>query len=122
MVLVSLEADLRDREWHEAVHLGGQTMPRHQPVERGHRARETCLDIRPAPVHDLLEGADHGEPRPAGLHEEAVGPLPALTHVEGRGIPRGRMEGRVTPHAPRVCHRSDEGLNGRGLDMPWGTI
>src|SRR5215475_6833876 len=122
MVLVSLEAELRDREWHEAIHLGGQTMPLHQHVERGHRERETCLEILPDPVHDLLEVADHGEHRQDGLTEDAVVPLPALTHFEVRGIPRGRMEGRVTQHEHLVCHLLDEGLKGRVMDIRCGTI
>src|SRR5215831_10343534 len=48
-----LQTKLRDREGHEARRVGLETVPLDQHIEGGHGERQTCLKVRPAPVHDL---------------------------------------------------------------------
>ena len=64
MVLVSdkpsndigiLQTKLSDREGHEARRAGLETMPLDQHIEGGHRERQACLKVGPAPMHHLLE-------------------------------------------------------------------
>jgi hypothetical protein len=66
MVLVSdkpdsdisiLQTKLSHREGHEARCIGLETMPLDQYVEGGHGECEPGVEIRPDPVHDLLEVA-----------------------------------------------------------------
>src|SRR6266516_4345016 len=122
MVLVSLEAELRDRERHEAIHLGEQTMPLNQHVECRHRERETCLEIGPYTVHYLLEVADYGEHRQDGLNEDAIIPLSTPTELEIRRIPVGRMKGGIAQHEHLVCHLPDKGLKSRVMDIGCATL
>jgi len=66
MVLVSdkpsndigiLQTKLRHREGHEARRGGLEAMPLDQHIKGGQGEREPGMEIRPAPVHDLLEMA-----------------------------------------------------------------
>ena len=75
-------------------------------IERGHGKRESRVEIRPDPVHDLLEVTherQHGEYR---LHQQAVLPLTALTQFEVGRIALGGMEGGITQddHASAFAH------------------
>ena len=51
-------------------------MPLDQHIEGRHGERESCLEIRPDPVHDLFAMADHGQHRQHRLNEYAIIPLP----------------------------------------------
>ena len=77
MVLVWLQAELCDRQRHEAVLIGRQAMPLHQHMKRGHGECQTRLEILPDPVPHLLEVANHGEHRQHGLDEHTIVPLAA---------------------------------------------
>ena len=68
MVLVScilcnyvsiLQTKLGHREGHEASRIGPEAMPLDQHIEGGHGERQTGFEIRPDPMHRLLEMADH---------------------------------------------------------------
>jgi len=50
-----LQMQLRYREGHKAQRVGEYAMTLHQPMEGGHGERQACLNIRPAPMHPLLE-------------------------------------------------------------------
>jgi len=96
-------------------------MPLDEHSEGGHGAREPGVEIRPAPVHDLLEVAHDGQHRQDRLHEDAILPLPPSTECEVGGIPRGGMEGGITQddHAPiTLLH---EPLKGGIRDIGGGT-
>src|SRR5262245_39808305 len=99
MVLVSdlldshislLQTKFSYREGHEASRVGEEAMPLDEHVEGGHGEGETCLEIRPAPMHDLLEVAHDGQHGQDGLHEDAILPRAAWTQCEvGRIALRG---------------------------------
>ena len=71
-------------------------MPLDQHIEGRHSERRTGMEIRPAPVHHLLEVTDERQHREHRLHEHTVLPRAALTQFEVAGIPLRRMEGRIT--------------------------
>src|SRR5215831_9650918 len=90
-----LQTKLSDRGWHEARRGGLETMSLDQYIEGGHGECQTCLQIRPAPVHHLFEVADECQHREHRLDEHAVLPLPALTQFEIRGIALRGMEAGI---------------------------
>src|SRR5215510_3801827 len=49
-----LQTTFRNRERHEARRIGLEPMPLDQHIASGHRERQACLKIRPAPMHHLL--------------------------------------------------------------------
>src|SRR6266571_3862899 len=111
MVLVSyrldnytsiLQTKFSDREGHEARRVGLEAMPLDQHIEGRHGERQASLKIRPAPMHDSLEMADHGQHGEHRLHQHAVLPRAALTQFEVGGIALGGMETGVAQdnHAP----------------------
>jgi hypothetical protein len=53
------------------------------------------VEIRPDPMHDLLEVRDQSEHQEHRFHQHAVLPLAALTQFEVAGIPLRGMEGGV---------------------------
>ena len=71
-------------------------MPLHQHVEGSHGEREPGMEIRPDPVHDLLEMADERQHREHRLHQHAVLPRAALTQFQVAWIALGRMEAGIT--------------------------
>jgi len=77
-------------------------MPLDQHIEGRHGERQSRLEIRPDPMHDLLEVADHGQHGEHRLHQQAVLPLAALTQFEVGGIALGGMEPSVAQdnHTP----------------------
>src|SRR6266700_5499035 len=96
MVLVSyipynyisiLQTKFRDREGHETRRVGLETMPLDQHIEGGHGERQTRLNIRPPPMHDLLQMADERQHREHRLYQQAVLPLATLTQFEMARIP-----------------------------------
>src|SRR5919108_5008942 len=100
MVLVSyklynqcsiLQTKFSNREGHEARRGGLETMPLDQHIEGRHGECQSCLKIRPAPMHHLFEMADQRQHREHCLDEHAVLPLPALTQFQVAGIPRRGM-------------------------------
>ena len=87
-------------------------MPLDQHIEGGHGERESGLEIRPDPMHRLLEVTDerqHGEHR---LHQQAVLPLPTLAQFEIGGIAFGGMEGGITQDNHAFFELSNQPLRG----------
>ena len=71
-------------------------MPPDEHIEDGHGKRESGLERRPAPMHDLLEVCDQREHREHRFYQHAVLPLAALTQFEIGGITLGGMEAGIT--------------------------
>src|SRR4029079_13639742 len=70
-------------------------MPWKQQVKGRHRGGKPGVEIRPDPMHDLLEMSDEREHRQHGLDEYTVVPLaPSIKFEVGRIALRG-MERRV---------------------------
>jgi hypothetical protein len=78
MVLVSakpyndigiLQTERSNRERHEARGVGHEAIPLEQHIIGCHGEREACLERRPDPVHDLLEGeqGDAGDYAATGI-------------------------------------------------------
>ena len=82
-------------EGHEARRGGLEPMPLDQHIEGRHGERQPRLKICPAPMHDLLEVADHGQHGEHRLHQQAVLPRAARTQCEVGGIALGGMETRI---------------------------
>jgi hypothetical protein len=122
MVLVSdkpsndlgiLQTKLSDRERYETRRVGLEAMPLDEDIEGRHGERQTRLNIRPAPMHDLFEMADERQHREHRLDEHPVLPLPALTQFEIRGIPLRGMEAGVAQddHPPiNLLHQPLKGV------------
>src|SRR3989454_8048626 len=77
-------------------------MPLDEDIKGGHGEGEAGVEVLPAPMHHLLEVADHGQHGEHRLHQHAVLPLPALTEFEVGGVALGGMETGVAQdnHAP----------------------
>src|SRR5215475_7325119 len=82
-------------ERHEARRVRPETMPLDQHIESGHRERQACLKIGPAPMHHLLQMTNECEHREHRLHQHAVLPLAPLTQFQVAGIPLRGMEAGV---------------------------
>ena len=91
-----LQTKFRYREGHETRRGGPEAMPLDQHVEGGHGERQPRLKIRPAPVHDPLEMADHGQHGEHRLHQHTILPLAALTQLQVAGLPLRGMESGIT--------------------------
>jgi hypothetical protein len=91
-----LQTKFSDREGHEARRGGLEAMPLDQHIEGRHGERQASLKIRPAPMHDSLEMADHGQHGEHRLHQHAVLPLAALTHFEIARVALCSMKAGVT--------------------------
>src|SRR6266850_8386899 len=105
MVLVSyilanyvsiLQTKFGNREGCEARRVGPEALPLDEYIEGGHSECEPGVEIRPDPVHDLLEVTDQRQHREHRLHQHAVLPLPALTQFQVGGIALGGMEAGIT--------------------------
>src|SRR6266852_2306091 len=105
MVLVSYKLDnyvsilqtkLSHREGYEARRIGLEALPLDQHIEGRHGERQASLKIRPAPMHDSLEMADHGQHGEHRLHQHAVLPFAALTQFQVAWIPLRGMESGIT--------------------------
>jgi hypothetical protein len=105
MVLVSdkpsndigiLQTKFSYRERHEASRVRLETVTLDQHIEGGHGEGQTCLKIRPAPVHDLFDMADERQHREHPLDEHTVLPLAALTQFEVARIALRGMEAGIT--------------------------
>src|SRR6266478_264666 len=121
MVLVSYKLDnyvsilqtkLSHRERYEARRIGLEAMPLDQHIEGGHGECQAGLKVLPAPVHDVLEVADHCQHREHRLDQHAVLPLPALTQFEVGGIPLRRMEGGIAQDNHPPIDLANEPLKG----------
>ena len=108
MVLVSekpsdnlgiLQTKLSDREGYDARRGGLEAVPLNQHIDGGHGERQPGLEIRPAPVHHLLEMADERQHRQHRFDEDALLPLSPATQFEIGGITFRRI-GCIT----RPCH------------------
>src|SRR5262245_57497786 len=108
-------------ERHEARRGGLQAMPLDQHIEGRHGERQACLKIRPAPMHHLLEVADHGHHGEHRLHQHAILPLPALTEFEVGRIALGSMETGIAQHNHPAINLSNEPLKGVIRDIGAGT-
>ncbi len=97
-------------------------MPLDQHIEGGHGERQARLQIRPDPVHDLLEVADQREHREHRLHQQAVLPLPAPTQFEVAGIALCSMEGRVTSDHHALFEQPNQPLKGVIRNVRCGTV
>ncbi len=116
-----LQTQLGHREGHEARRMGLEALPLDQHIKHRHGASEACLEVLPAPVHDFLAVADHGQHREHGLHQQAVLPRAALTQCEVGRIPLGGMEGRITQDNHAFFKLSNEPLKGVIRDVRGGT-
>src|SRR5215471_819579 len=105
MVLVSyrlytyvsiLQTKLSEREGHEARRVGLEAVPLDQHIEGGHGEGQTCLKIRPTPMHHVFEMADQRQHREHRLHEHTILPLAPLAQFEIRRITLGGMETGIT--------------------------
>ena len=131
MVLVSyildnyisvLQTKFSDREGHEARRIGLEAMPLDQCIEGGHGERESGLEIRPAPMHDLLEVHDEREHREYRLYQQAVLPLATLTQFEIARIALGGMKGGITQDNHLVFALANQPLKGIIRDIGGGTF
>src|SRR5467141_3455887 len=121
MVLVSyipgnyisiLQTKVGHREGHKARRIGLEAMPLDQHIEGGHGECQAGLKVLPAPVHDVLEVADHRQHREHRLDQHAVLPLPALTQFEVGGSPLRRMEGGIAQDNHPPIDLANEPLKG----------
>ena len=71
-------------------------MPLDEHSEGGHGERESGLELRPDPVHDLLEVIAQRQHRQHRLHPHAVLPLATLTPFEVGGIALRGMKAGIT--------------------------
>jgi hypothetical protein len=100
-----LQTKLSHRERHEARRIGEEAMPLDEYIKGGHGEGEAGVEVLPAPMHHLLEVADHGQHGEHRLHQHAILPLPARTEFEVGGITLGGMEtgiaqGQSSGHQP----------------------
>ena len=86
-------------------------MPLDQDIKGGHGESESCVEILPDPVHDLLEVTDECQHREHGLHQHAVIPRAALTEFEGAGIPLRGMEGGIAQDDHPFFELANQPLN-----------
>src|SRR5215510_14536099 len=82
-----LQTKLSDREGHKARRVGPQAIPLDQNIKSGHGTREPGVEIRPGPVHDFLQMADHGQHRQDRLHQDTILPLPRRHSLRLAGSP-----------------------------------
>src|SRR5919108_5196326 len=87
-----LQTKLSHRERHEARRIGEEAMPLDEYIEDGHGEGEAGVEILPAPMHHLLEVAEHGEHGEHRLHQHAILPLPARTEFEVGRVALGGVE------------------------------
>ena len=96
-------------------------MPLDEDMKGGHGESEAGVEVLPAPLHHLLEVADHGQHGEHRLHQHAILPLPALTELEVGGIALGSMEtGIAQDHHPAI-NLANEPLKGGIRDIGGGT-
>lgn len=81
-MLVSLQTELRDRQWDKAVLVGVQAMPLGQDSERRHRKGQVHLEIGPHTLQDLFAMHHQHEHRPDRLNHHAGVPLPPQAELE----------------------------------------
>src|SRR6266540_2866739 len=117
-----LQTKFSYREGHEARRVGLKAMPLHQHVKHRHGERQTSMEIRPAPVHDLLEMADQCQHREHRLHQHAVLPLSPLTQFQVAWIPFGSMEGCVAQDNHPFFKLANQALKGLIGDIGSGTL
>src|SRR5438128_853618 len=131
MVLVSyrldnytsiLQTKFSDREGHEARRVGLEAMPLDQHIEGRHGERQASLKIRPAPMHDSLEMADHGQHGEYRLHQQAVLPFAALTQFQVAGISLRGMESGITQENHAFFKLANQPLKGVIRDIRGGTL
>ena len=96
-------------------------MPLDEHIKRRHGKREACMEIRPDPVHDLLEMADQGEHRQDRLDQHTVLPLATLTQFEVGGIPLRGMKAGIAQDNHLLFKLPDEPLKGVIGDIGGGT-
>src|SRR5215467_224433 len=98
-----LQTKLSDRERHETRGVRLEAVPLDQHIEGGHGEGEAGVEVLPAPMHHLLEVADHGQHGEHRLHQHAILPLPARTEFEVGGIAfRGMETGIAQDNHPAI--------------------
>jgi hypothetical protein len=78
-----LQTKLSHREGYEARRVESQAIPLDQHIKGRHGEGESCLEIRPDSVHDLLEMADECQHREHRLHQQAALPLQTSSRFPG---------------------------------------
>ena len=96
-------------------------MPLDEDIKGGHGEGEAGVEVLPAPMHHLLEVADHGQHGEHRLHQHAILPLPALTEFEVGGIALGGMETGIAQDNHPAINVSNEPLKGVIRDIGAGT-
>src|SRR5438128_142849 len=97
-------------------------MPLDEHIEGGHGERESGLEIRPAPMHDLLEVHDEREHREYRLYQQAVLPLATLTQFEIAWIAFCGMEAGITQDYHLFCKLLNQPLKGVIRDIGGRTL
>jgi hypothetical protein len=97
-------------------------MPLDKHIEGGHGERESGLEIRPAPMHDLLEVHDEREHREDRLYQQAVLPLTTLTQFEIAWIACCGMEAGITQDYHLFFKLSHQLLKGFIRDIGGRTL
>ena len=97
-------------------------MPLDQDIEGGHGEGEAGVEVRPAPMHHLLEVADHGQHREHRLHQHASLLLPARTEFEVGGIALGGMKTGIAQDNHPAINLSNEPLKRVIRNMCGGTV
>ena len=124
MVLV-LQTEFSERQVNHAVLVWLETMPLHQHVEHRHRKRQSRLEIRPDPMHHLLEVADQCEHGQHRLNQHPRIPRIAITDFHVRGIARFSVKAVINQHDHDFIVLLNERLKGLvghigGITIPGG--
>ena len=96
-------------------------MPLDEDIEGGHGEREPGIEIRPDPMHDLLEMTDPGQHGQHGFNEDTVLPLAPSTEFEVGGIPLGSMKSGITQDNHASVDLANQPLKGIIGDIGGGT-
>ena len=85
-------------------------MPLDEDIKGGHGEGEAGVEVLPAPMHHLLEVADHGEHGEHRLHQHAILPLTALTHFKIARIAFRSMKAGVAQNNHAFFNLANEPL------------
>ena len=117
-----LQTQLSHREGYAAKRMGLESMPLDQHIEGRHGERQTGVERRPDPMHDLLAVTDQCQHREHRLHQQAVLPRAALPQLEVGGIALCRMEGRIAQDDHPCFARSHQPLTRLIWPLSRGTV
>src|SRR5215468_2951210 len=87
-------------------------MPLDEDIKGGHGEGEAGVEVLPAPMHHLLEVADHGQHGEHRLHQHAILPLPARTEFEVGRVALGGMETGIAQDNHPAINLSNEPRKG----------